>query len=71
MLKRRDFRWYATEKMMSEVQQVLLILLYKNGVNFTASMIIVFKLTIFEYYFVFLNRQIHLKRLLTGSVNTK
>jgi hypothetical protein len=40
-------------------------LLYKYGVNFTASMIIVFKLTIFNYYFVFLNRQIHLKRLLT------
>jgi hypothetical protein len=31
---------------MSEVPVVLLILLYKYGVNFTASMIIVFKLTI-------------------------
>jgi hypothetical protein len=28
-------------------------------------MIIVFKLTIFHYHFVFLNRQIHLKRVLT------
>jgi hypothetical protein len=39
----------------------------KAGVNFTASTIIVLiiKLTIFNYYFVFLNRQIHLKRLLT------
>jgi hypothetical protein len=49
---------------MSEVQ-VLLISLYKYGVNFTVSMIIVFKLTIFDHYFMFLNRQIHLKRLLT------
>ena len=32
---------------MSEVQQVLFILLYKYGVNFTALMIIVFKLTMF------------------------
>jgi hypothetical protein len=48
--------------MMSEVQ---LISLYKYGVNFTVSMIIVFKLTIFDYYFMFLNCQIHLKRLLT------
>jgi hypothetical protein len=52
---------------VSEVQSVLLILLYKYGVKFTASagMIIVFKLTTFDYYFVFLNRQIRLKRLLT------
>jgi hypothetical protein len=65
MLKGRDFRWYAKGKMMSEVQYVLLILLYiymGHGVNFTIT---VFKLTIFNYYFVFLNRQIHLKRLLT------
>ena len=46
---------------MSEVQLVSLILLYKHGVNFTASMIIVFKLTIFNYYFVFLKRQIRKK----------
>jgi hypothetical protein len=39
--------------------------MYKYGVIFTASMIIVFKLTIFNYYFVFLNRQIHLKMSLT------
>ena len=39
---------------MSEVQQVLLILLYKYGVYFTASVRIVFKLTMFNYYFVFL-----------------
>jgi hypothetical protein len=32
------------------------IAVYKYGVNFTASMITVFKLTIFNYYFVFLNR---------------
>jgi hypothetical protein len=52
---------------MSEVQQVLLILLYKYGVNFTASMIIVF-----NYYFVFLNHQIHLKRFaITKCVNYK
>jgi hypothetical protein len=51
--------------MVRQRNDVLLILLYKYGVNFTASMIIVFKLTIFNYYFVFLNRQIHLKRLLT------
>ena len=50
---------------MSEVPLILLILLYKYDVNFTASVIIVFKLMIFNYYFVFLNRQIHLKRLLT------
>jgi hypothetical protein len=49
---------------MSEVQQVLLILLHKYGVSFTTSMILVFKLTIFNCYFVFLNRQTHLKRLL-------
>ena len=52
---------------MSEVQNES-ELLYKYGVNFTASMtLIVFKLRIFNYYFVFLNRQIHLKtqRLLT------
>jgi hypothetical protein len=30
------------------------------GVDFTASVIIVFKLTIFNYYFVFLNRQIYI-----------
>jgi hypothetical protein len=34
---------------MSEVQLVLLILGCKYGVNFTASMIIVIKLTIFNY----------------------
>jgi hypothetical protein len=45
----KRFRWYAKEKMMSEVQLVSLILVYKHGVNFTASMIIVFKLTIFNY----------------------
>jgi hypothetical protein len=39
-------------------------ILYKYGVNFTASMVIAFKLTIFNYYFVFLNCQINLKRLL-------
>ena len=50
-------------------KSVLLILLYKYGVNFTASMIIVFKLTIFNYYFVFLNREpIHLKRLIYITV---
>jgi hypothetical protein len=32
------------------------IAVYKYGVNFTASMIIVFKLTVFNYYFVFINR---------------
>jgi hypothetical protein len=37
---------------MSEVQLILLISLYKYGVNFTASMMIVFKLTIFNYHFV-------------------
>jgi hypothetical protein len=47
------------------VGYVLLILPYKYGVNFTVSMIIVFKLTILYYYFMFLNRQIRLKRLLT------
>ena len=46
---------------MSEVHAVNF---NKYGVNFTASMIIVFKLTIFNIYFVFLIRQIHLKRLL-------
>jgi hypothetical protein len=56
--------------MLSEVQYVLLTLLYKYGINFTASMIIVFKLTILNYYFEFLNRQIHLKRLL-NCVNYK
>ena len=35
-------------------------------------MIIVFKLTIFNYHFVFLNWQIHLKRLLTvGKLQNK
>ena len=61
----KRFGWYVEEKMMSEIQLVSLILVYKHGVNFTASMIIVFKLTILNYYFVFPNRQIHLKRLLT------
>jgi hypothetical protein len=41
------------------------IAVYKYGVNFTVSLIIVFKLTILNYYFMFLNRQIHLKGLLT------
>jgi hypothetical protein len=38
-------------------------LLKKYGVNFTASLIIAFKLTIFYYYFMFLNRQMHLKKV--------
>jgi hypothetical protein len=57
--------------MMSEVQYVQIAILaniwrqfYIINVN-DNWMIIVFKLTIFNYYFVFVNRQIHLKRLLT------
>jgi uncharacterized membrane protein len=41
-----------------------------HGVNFTASMIIVFKLTIFNYYFVFLNRQIQFEKV-ANCVNYK
>jgi hypothetical protein len=33
-----------------------------HGVTFKASLIVVFSLTIFYYYFMFLNRQMHLKR---------
>jgi hypothetical protein len=42
---------------MFEVHVILLILLYKYGVNFTASMIIIFKLTI-----IILNIKTHVYR---------
>jgi ABC-type transport system involved in Fe-S cluster assembly fused permease/ATPase subunit len=54
---------------MSEVQQVLLILLYKYGVNFTA--LIVFKLTICNYYFVFLNLHTDTFKKVANCVNYK
>jgi hypothetical protein len=51
----------------NDVWRSAYILLYKYGVNFIASMIIVFKLSIFNDYFVFLNPHdtFKLKRLLT------
>ena len=53
---------------MSEVSKFCI----QYGVDFTASEIIVFKLRIFNYYFsVFLNHQIHLKRLLLAWVSYK
>jgi hypothetical protein len=51
----------------NDVWRSAYILLYKYGVNFIASMIIVFKLSIVNDYFVFLNPHdtFKLKRLLT------
>jgi hypothetical protein len=71
MLKWRDFRWYAMQRENDVWSSCSKFCLYRC-INMAStlqyqSMIIVFKLTIFLFYcyFMFLNRQIHLKRLLT------